>query len=85
MFRSYDVADVARAEVGKGPYWPERPSYDLEVHSDDRFEIFFIESLEAVSFMREVAEVFQRVGIQVVDRHDIFWAGGSDPYYRPPA
>jgi hypothetical protein len=82
-FTAVDVPEVERADVGKGRWWPDRPSYDRGLSFRSGFRLFMIENPLAVSLLRQVFEALRRVGIETVDRHDVFWAGGNDPHYRP--
>lgn len=77
-----DISRVSGAEVSKGAWWPQVPLYDLSLHGSGVF--FSIQDPEAVSLLREVVGVLASLGIETHDRHDIFWAGGGDPHYRPP-
>jgi hypothetical protein len=83
VFRSLGIANIEGAEIAKDAWWPQHPSYMLLLHGSAGAS-FFVQHQEAVSFLREVVGVLRAIGIDTHDRHDIFWAGGGDPYYRPP-
>ena len=82
--RAIGVGDVQGAEIAKDAWWPQSPSYLLLLHWVSGSVGFHVQHPEAVSCLREVVEALKRVGIATHDRHDIFWAGGGDPHYRPP-
>jgi hypothetical protein len=73
VFRTLDVSEIERAECAKGPGWPERQSYELLLDSRTGTQIFYIDNALALDLLKEAADALRTLGIEVKDRHDVFW------------
>jgi hypothetical protein len=73
VFRTLDVSDLERAECAKGPGWPERQSYELLLDTRSGTQVFYIDNALALDLLKEAVGALRKLGIEVEDRHDVFW------------